>query len=517
MRDNASYYEENETSHHNIKMASWKSGVITQTLPSEPNPTETFVEGNEEYTYDSTKTFDYDLGSGKNFNDLVLDTIDVATELDTSHILNDISDDRLNELTESSYAEKVKETLKYGDIQRFRKLIGNLIKSIPENIDRAVESSADLIVAFYYADIESAEANVAKRVIVKQINLYLIIPVSFWVALNWWYVWNYTNFTFNFMDILNSAPFSMLYYILEPGFYVLETMNYYMLTMRMDQNLPCWKREWLSMLWRWRPVTFTMFTFGTAAILKTMPVSETAGGMISGDSTIVSSIIFLGTIVAFGYLTVTCMERMVEWNRLFQNAFLLGFMVLLFLLFVILVAGFASSIAVLYYLFFSQMVLLFFELWNCDAKIRQMITDLKATPVSDPDATLSGKPYTFIKQFIFRNFFGLCWVFGLVLPIFVYSIMQISTISNLPMMITLMIFVVLLDTALMYPVFDIVEKIWEYGNKLMEDIQSIKTTEAAVPDPVRAPLPNKNIQTDNSKSWFNELLIFMMYPLLNWM
>jgi hypothetical protein len=496
-------------------MASWNPDGIIQSMnnkPEENKKTEPFIEGNVNYTYDGTKPLDFNLSEGRNFNEQVLSIINIASS-EVVNITDTTKKETVDEIAKTSYMDQLEEIRKKGDLQKFRKLIGNLIKSIPDSIEKQTNAIADLIVAFYYTNIESAEAKVARKVIIDQINLYLIIPVSFWVALNWWYVWNYTNFTFNFMDFLKYPPFNMMYYVVEPGFYVLEMMNYYMLTIRMDKDLACWKRAILTTLWDWRPVTFTIFALVTAGLLQSMPVSETAGGMVGGDSTAVSGLIFIGTIIAFAYLTLTCMARMLRFNSLLQNAFLLAFTMLLFFLFVIIVAGFAAGVAVFYYLFFSQMVLICFELLNCDAKVQEMLNDLRTAPVNDPDAKLSEKPFTFLKQYCFRNFFGLCWVFCAVIPVFVYSMIQISTISNLPMMITLIIFVVLLDIAMLYPAIDILQKLTDYINKMMED-KSIEIKEEPIVDPVPPPLkPMDTGKGDESRSLLNDILLFMMNPL----
>lgn len=492
-------------------MASWNSDGIIEAMKSKSvdNSKESFVEGAVDYTYDGTKAKDVDITQGRNFNEKVLNSVENAEKTVVSDAVKSTGAEA------PAFMNEINKLKKQFDIMRFRKLMANLIKAIPESIDTAVESFAELIVAFYYPDTEEPEAKLSREVIVEQINLYLIIPFSFWVALNWWYVWNYTNFTFNFMDALKYPPFNIIYYVAEPGFFVLELMNYYMLTMRMDKNMPCWQRTILNTLWDWRPIVFTLFTFGTAGLLKVLPVSDTAGGMIGGDSTMVSGIIFIGTIVAFAYLTLTCISRMVHFNTVLQNAFLLAFVMLLFFLFVLIIAGLASMVAVFYYMFFSQMVLFCFELLNCDAKIQEMFNDLKTAPVNDPDAKLSEKPFTFLKQYIFRNFFGLFWVFGVVIPMFIYSMTQISTISNFPMMITLIIFVIVLDTMLLAPAIDLVATLADFIKKIIDQNNPIVMKEEPVSDPV--PPPSKPIpMTDSSKSMFDDLLLFMMNPLRFW-
>lgn len=495
-------------------MASWKSGGIIESINTQQKESfsqekEPFVEGAVDYSYDSTRTHDTgDLIQGKNFNETIL----TSTEQPGVTPPPTATDTTATDTSSPSYTDQVKDAMHAGDIQKFRQLIARLIKVVPESIDEAVDATADLIVAFYYSELESPEAQAAKSVIVKQINLYMVIPFAFWVGLNWWYVWNYTTFTFNFMDFLKYPPFNMIYYVAEPGFYVLELMNYYILTIRMDKDLPCWQRDILRSLWDWRPVTFTIFMFGSAGLLSSMPVSDTAAGMVGGDSNPISGLIFIGTIVAFAYLTLTCMGRMMKFQDFFQNFFLLAFMMLLVFLFVLIVAGMASGIATFYFFFFSQMVLMLFELWNFDAKITQMFEDLPSAPVSDPDAKLSEKPFTFLKQFLFQNFFGLSWVFFAVLPVFIYSIIEISTLTNFAMMITLLIFVICLDVMLLYPAANILEMFGKYLFEILDQNSQSKMKVDIMPDPV-IPNPRSKTATNTSGSIFNDFLIFIMNPL----
>jgi hypothetical protein len=245
-------------------MASWNSDGIIEAMKSKSvdNSKESFVEGAVDYTYDGTKAKDVDITQGRNFNEKVLNSVENAEKTVVSGAIKSVTGSET-----PSFMNEINKLKKQFDIMRFRKLMANLIKAIPESIETAVESFAELIVAFYYPDTEEPEAKLSREVIVEQIYLYLIIPFSFWVALNWWYVWNYTNFSFNFMDALKYPPFNIIYYVAEPGFFVLELMNYYMLTMRVDKNMPCWQRDILNTLWNWRPIVFTLFTFGTAGLL----------------------------------------------------------------------------------------------------------------------------------------------------------------------------------------------------------------------------------------------------------
>jgi hypothetical protein len=265
-----------------------------------------------------------------------------------------------------SISDTITELRERFEIAKFRGLIKNLFESFPKGLSKVKRAIAALIVGFYYKqkDANTSEAKTARNIIERQIQMYFTLPITFWVAINWWYVWNYTNFTFNFMDLLAIPLFSPLYYVLEPPVYMLEIINYYFLTMRMDQNLSCTYRAVLTALWDWRPVTFTIFALSLAGALQNLPFSDTIASVITGESNPISAIVFLGTIGLFFYLTCTCMKRLLEFNKLFSNVLIVAFMMLLFFLFVLIFAGIASGIAVMYIAFFSSFVLIVFERFN---------------------------------------------------------------------------------------------------------------------------------------------------------
>ena len=84
------------------------------------------------------------------------------------------------------------------------------------------------------------------------------------------------------------------------------------------------------------------------------------------------------------------------------------------------------------------------------------------------------------------------------------------------MMITLVIFVIILDSILMAPAIDLLSTLFEYINKIMAQNNPIVMKEEHVQDPVPPPSKLTPTGTDTSKSMFDDLLLFMMNPLRFW-
>jgi len=364
------------------------------------------------------------------------------------------------------------------DLKKFKQLVLRVFVSIPEGLSAFKKSFADLIVAFYFKDPNTREAKIANSIVQHQIQRYFIIPITFWVALNWWYVWNYTNFHFNFTDALSFAPLKVGYYVFEPTFVVLEFFNYYLLSMRMDQSLTCSMRERLEGMWNWRPVVFTIFAFSTASMLHSMPFSDTLSSSVTGQATIITSILFLATIFAYVYLTCTCTMRLFSFNHMLGNILIVIFVLLLFLLFVLVFSGFGTLLLMSYLVFFSYFVLVVFERFNFPWKISEMLNDLTKAPVNEPDVNKFKKPFTYFKQMVFRNFFKFAWMIFGVIPVFILHMVEISQLKSKEMMATLMIATVGLNAFIAMPAVEIFQQL---GEVFMNMFSSTTSFNVSVP------------------------------------
>jgi hypothetical protein len=211
------------------------------------------------------------------------------------------------------------------DINTLRALIAEVFKAIPHGSAAVKTAVAELVTRFYYNDLNTADATFAKNTIAEQMQRFFGIPVAYWVAINWWYVLNYTNFTFNFMDFLKLSIFRVAYYIVEPSFIVLETLNYYLLSMRMDANISCTAKERFNLMWDWRPVTFSLFMMLMGGVFHGLPITDTVGDIIAGNPNPITSMVFIYTIFMFVYLTCTCMSRLMSFTNLLGNILIVIF------------------------------------------------------------------------------------------------------------------------------------------------------------------------------------------------
>jgi len=129
------------------------------------------------------------------------------------------------------------------------------IESGPNLMATAINNAVSAIVAVLYVGYDNAtEKKKATQIITGQIYRLIALFCSFLIIWNWWYLWNYTTFTFNFEQLLDYPPFSILFYIFEPSFKVIELMNYYLISRRMDAELSSSSRSFMRKMWDYRPI-----------------------------------------------------------------------------------------------------------------------------------------------------------------------------------------------------------------------------------------------------------------------
>lgn len=348
--------------------------------------------------------------------------------------------------------------------KKLQKLITRIFVSFPEGLDAMKKEIAGAMVEFYYpGKTDSIDAQIANDVIQHQISWYYTIPITFWVALNWWYVWNYTNFHFSFTDAL---PYlKPLYYVLEPSFVVLDFFNYYLLSIRMDKNVSCTTRQWLESFWDWRPVTFTLFLIIVPVILHKLPFTETMYSMSTNESTVISSTLFLASIFVYVYLTCTCAMRLMYFQHMLGNILIVIFVLLLFCLFVLVFSWIGTAILMAYLSFFSFFVLLVFERLNFPWKIAEMLSDLQNAPVNDPDAKEG--TLVWLGQFLFRNFFRFFWLLFCVIPFFVWCMVKIGKISNKETVAILVINTIVLNAFMAIPSLNVFTTLISVAMKIL--------------------------------------------------
>lgn len=335
----------------------------------------------------------------------------------------------------------------------------NAIKSSPDILDNAVNNLATSITSTcYFGDTTSHEPQRAIQIIKEQIYKFIAILFSFIIILNWWFLWNYTNFTFNFETLLNFPPFSILFYIFEPSFKVIELLNYYLITRRMDADVSSSSRLTMRSIWDYRPLVFAFFASIIMGGCHAIPFGSIFIAIFTGDSAGISGLVMGLTVLM--YLSVT-----INPNRIREFMFyffwfppIIIFVVLLLMLLVIAFSGFTTILFAVYLFALSNFSLLFFNGLNpfsVVGSINQIYTDLAEAPVDDPNTKEAGKK---LMNHVFRNAHMLM-ILSVVIAMFVKNAKDALTLTNWPTIIFIIFglnsFLIYMISATLWPFIEL--------------------------------------------------------------
>lgn len=311
------------------------------------------------------------------------------------------------------------------------------VESGPDVISAAMNSAAVAIVAAcYLGDTTSAEAQKATQVIRRQLFRMITLFLSFLVIWNWWYLWNYTSFNFNFENLLDYPPFSILFYIFEPSFKVIELLNYYMITRRIDAGISNKGREFLRTLWDYRPITFGFFTMFILGGCMSLPFGRIFVDLFSGNPNGIAKIVIFMSIIMYIYVTVNPMRIRSFMVYFFWFPPIIIFVVLLLLLLVYLFSRFTAGMFAVYLLVLSHFTLLIFTRFNPFGAIWQIYHDLSTAPVSDAKTEDAVKQ---LGHFVFRKAHWLM-MYSTIIALFSLNMSEVKGLTN-PWAILFIIFV----------------------------------------------------------------------------
>lgn len=289
------------------------------------------------------------------------------------------------------------------------------------------DEMVDSVLKFYYEDKNAPVAKRSGAILSRQISFYLAIPMTYWIVLNWWHTWNYTEGMVDFKSVLEWKMFNFIYFPLEPPIMMLDIIDYYLLAQRLDRNIdPEW-RKWFRDLWDWRPVTFTLFYFIIIAGMTFSPLFKIITETLEGKPGILSAIVALGSILLYFSYNFT-VDRFAKYLEIVGLQLFVP-IIMLFVFVLVLILSFISSVILTFYLFFYSHFALFyhngFNPITIFKKIQQMFEDLQDAPVSIPEPEETDN-WTKFKNFVFRNFHNLFMLFMVLIPLLIRNCVEAS-------------------------------------------------------------------------------------------
>jgi hypothetical protein len=322
----------------------------------------------------------------------------------------------------------------------------------------------DTLLPIFWVDPDTEEGRKYSRMMSNQIQKWWVAFMACIIVINWWYLWNYTDFT---VDFRSWTP-SVFGWIFEPAFYSMELINYYIVGIRLDANpyimflRPETIRETFRSMWNNRPFTFALFYVCVVGTLGAWMsgISDMMEAILLGNPTSVAMLIPIAALVYF-FLKNFTLSRLYKYQTMAPFP-VLGPVILLvftFILSIIAAAGFGPAIFAAYMFYISYFSIAIFTFpglslslftwpWTIIREYLRIYHDLSEAPVSDPETTkLSGQ----VGNFLFQEFHNLIIFFFVALAIFIQNMKEMGEVlsPNDPM---LYIFIILINIFMLFVV-----------------------------------------------------------------
>lgn len=330
-----------------------------------------------------------------------------------------------------SLNDKIDDLKKNFNLGKANDVWQNIVSSFEDGIGDPFKNIAKKLLSGIYDDFESPSAKNDLKNLSKQISRWFkIVIASYIVALNWWYLWCYTTFTFDFRSLIFLQPNP----ILAPAINAFEVFNYYLINMRMDSEpkLPAGLgNEDIRKLWHWRPVTFSILHFITILIFLSSSLFKEFSSILKLATN--SAIYYLAIGLTFYYYFVLYKT----WYKipLSLSGGVIGLLLLIATtILTILSVGFVVPMCLLLftmYLSFLSNTTLFAFNWfwppSIYSAVKQIFQELKEAPVGDDDPPNMTEK---VGNYLFQNFHNIYIVVIVLFPLLIWNITESSKFSN---------------------------------------------------------------------------------------
>ena len=312
-----------------------------------------------------------------------------------------------------STLDELKSAFKTFDAQKMKNLFNDSLGSTANVFKNFDDNIAKLFGHIVGDSVKSKESQAEFKVVASQVVRWIVlIPMTYLVLINWWYILCYTNFTFDFRKLIWSPS----KWAVSGPINAFEFLNYYMITFRMDSNRSFLRPETLHDIWGWRPIVFTFIHIILFSSFSKFDVIKILSTAFAGEGIV---FIILLVLSLYYFLTLSITENWLEpiFNSgiviaaIFIAMYVLCF-ILMFLFIPILCPFF-----LMYLIFLSYFAIFAFNwFWppTIISIINQMFQELKEAYIQDPVDKMGN-----LGKVCFNNFHS---IYLLVTVIVIFSI-----------------------------------------------------------------------------------------------
>jgi hypothetical protein len=313
-------------------------------------------------------------------------------------------------------SEELKDAAKNMDAGKAKQVYDDKVGSVTKSIFGLHEIIATQIVSGFYDNIETSEAKNDIKILAFQIALWIILLFSSYLfTVNWWYLWVYSEFNFNFKSLI----MPVLHWPMSGPFNAIQFFNYPLIGFRMDKDLktPFIQKTFNGLL-ELKPILFSLLHLSIFLLLVFVPFGSTVESMMTGKGaffTIISILSF------FYFVTMFIVE---EWYGKFMKCgTVIGYLILVALLIgavvlMILFIFIACPVFTIYMLVLSCLSLVLSEHINSYNTVTQIFEEIKQVRKNDS-----------IKNKVFNNFHTI-YFFVIAFSIILYNFYSSSNFES---------------------------------------------------------------------------------------
>jgi len=295
-----------------------------------------------------------------------------------------------------------------GIYREIKSAIGSRLKNIRDPIEKTIQ--AIIGKTFVKPSTKEEIKTVASHIIT-----WLSILLAYIILINWWYLRNYSTFTFDFRKFI----WGPIRWIVAGPLNAIEAINYFAVNDRMDADRKFPSKETMTFLWGIRPILFTVlhFILLNANVLNLLTSFMSTNGL-GYIILILLSLYYTGTLFA----KEKWYEPVIS-SPMPMSIIVAVILILAIILAIVVVPLFLGYILTAYLIFLSTMTIIAFNgfwppyIWS---SVKQIFQELTEAYTLEPTSK-----WEKLGKTAYNNFHSI-YIFFLVIGLFIRHIVQIA-------------------------------------------------------------------------------------------
>lgn len=279
--------------------------------------------------------------------------------------------------------DKITDLFKKFDLTKATNIYKELLDSIANGFIDFNKNVEKIVLLIFGNSLTTPTAKSEIKMVASQISRWItVIPLTYTILVNWWYITCYTNFTFDFRQLV----WSPAKWILAGPLNALEALNYRLLTFRMDSDRSFPSQEMLRSIWSWRPIVFTLCHMMIVIIFEKMDLAKLITTFMSTNGLGYIIVLLLSVYYFFSLFVKEKWYEPIIFSGMVVAAILIACLILSFIMMFVFVS-IVCPLFSMYLIFLSYFAIIVFNgfwpfsIWS---SVNQIFQELKEAYTQDP-------------------------------------------------------------------------------------------------------------------------------------